>query len=683
MTWAAAGFMMVNTNATAANLLENGGFEAGSGADATGWEEIGGGGNGFSGRSETDAQTGTAHGYMSIDNTTNPVGAGLFVQQVLPVGSVDPAQLYSLTFQAKVDHLDFEGINVFAEVQWLDQDNSDGGGVVGGTLESLITFGPGLSTDYQEFSLIDLDPPAEADSVLVRLQLAAGAVAGIQNGFYVDEVVFGLDCEVTPVEVCIEQGNVVTWTPTNPTSTYQPQESSDNMTWTDLGDPIVGDGVTSVIDPTPSAFYRVIETELVFTENAINGSFEVEDPAVAGCAEKWACLGSQVPMRTMTDANTGSFSMQIQVQNDTTPTAHVSEIQQNLTASGASIVPGKSYDFSFMAKQISSGVSYVQEFKLSWLDEMGGVIDDGPFTTFTGGSGEWVMISLADQVAPANADSAFIQIIGKTGAVDSVEAKGEVLIDDVSLVSADSAPDYTEVFLNPGFETPDPANFLCAEFWTCAGDWPAEQTFTSRTGTSSMFMYIFDDGFPQTSEFSQDVVAQGGSITPGATYDFSFWAQQLGSEGSYQQQYRLRWLDGSGTELAGSLPFTTFTGGDGVWEEISVPGIVAPAGAATVVVEFVASNGADTGGFDEGAVMIDDISLRNDIPPSVLTASAGAGVVLSWETEVGFNYQVETSTDLENFSTMGDVISGDGNPAGSSDLVDEAKRFYRVVKSTP
>ena len=43
--------------------------------------------------------------------------------------------------------------------------------------------------------------------------------------------------------------------------------------------------------------------------------------------------------------------------------------------------------------------------------------------------------------APANAAGAFIQIFGATGAVAGTEAKGEVLIDDISLsVGTQSAP---------------------------------------------------------------------------------------------------------------------------------------------------------------------------------------------------------------------------------------------------
>ena len=70
--------------------------------------------------------------------------------------------------------------------------------------------------------------------------------------------------------------------------------------------------------------------------------------------------------------------MQLKVLNAANE-ANGSEIQQNTanvnSALGA-VTPGKTYRLSFWAKQISSAVSYVQQFKVSFLDNTIKVVYD-------------------------------------------------------------------------------------------------------------------------------------------------------------------------------------------------------------------------------------------------------------------------------------------------------------------
>lgn len=178
----------LTANTMAVSLLANGDFEAGTGTDLDNWEELGSNPpNALVGYSTSDPASGTGHAFMSIDNTVNPAGTAIFIQQVTPVGSVNEGQTYTLTFDAKMTSLDFTGINVFAQVQFLDSDGSDGGGVRGEVLQSLI---PTINTSYQSFTIENLQPLAGADAVLVRFQLSAGAVDGIVNSFQVDNASF-------------------------------------------------------------------------------------------------------------------------------------------------------------------------------------------------------------------------------------------------------------------------------------------------------------------------------------------------------------------------------------------------------------------------------------------------------------------------------------------------------------
>lgn len=177
------------STASSANIVLNAGFEAGSGVDAADWNEITGGPSGFVGRSLSMPNSGAYSAYMSFDHINNPAAGGAyFIEQNQPVGSIVALESYDLSFYSKVDSTDFVGMDAFVQILWLDQDGSDGGGVRGELLTSLI--GLGINDGYQQFSLDGLVAAAGADSFLLRFQLSAGAVDNIANGLYVDDVSF-------------------------------------------------------------------------------------------------------------------------------------------------------------------------------------------------------------------------------------------------------------------------------------------------------------------------------------------------------------------------------------------------------------------------------------------------------------------------------------------------------------
>ncbi len=181
-----------------ADAIVNGGFEAGTGADVSDWIENAGS-NGTAGRSMLGPNSGSWSAYMEFDNTATAVAANYHVRQVQPVGSIDPNSNYDLRFWAKADSADFTGVNMFVNLQFLDQDGSDGGGVKLQLLKSMITdsaaLGATIGTAYQEFSLLNIDVPDTADSFQISFELAAGAVQGIMNGLHVD------DASLSPVAI--------------------------------------------------------------------------------------------------------------------------------------------------------------------------------------------------------------------------------------------------------------------------------------------------------------------------------------------------------------------------------------------------------------------------------------------------------------------------------------------------
>lgn len=254
---------------------------------------------------------------------------------------------------------------------------------------------------------------------------------------------------VAPQErICAEisPGDIVTWNPTNPASSYQLQESSNGTDWVNLGPLYEGDTVSSFFDEDGSDFYRVEESVVTLVNDAVNGDFEIEGSVDPFCPEHWECLTNdeQLPTRVTLSGDgiepfEGDASVQLLVENaDGVAEANSAEIQQNIVNQGGFIEPGATYDFSFQAKQMSFGVSYVQQYKLTWLTDEGNVLGEVGFFDFVGGDGTWNKISSTGLVVPAGATSALIQIFGTTGAVPSVDARGEVLIDDVQLVRSEA-----------------------------------------------------------------------------------------------------------------------------------------------------------------------------------------------------------------------------------------------------
>jgi len=131
--------------------------------------------------------------------------------------------------------------------------------------------------------------------------------------------------------------------------------------------------------------------------------------------------------------NTAIYGMDLAVTNAAS-TPNTSSLAQTLT--NGSIVAGQTYNFLFWADQISSGVSYVQNYRLSWLNGSGATLGTVGWNGFSGGNGAWAQIVVTNLIAPANAVNARVEISGTTGAV--LGGHGEVLIDDVALaINAD------------------------------------------------------------------------------------------------------------------------------------------------------------------------------------------------------------------------------------------------------
>ncbi len=259
-----------------------------------------------------------------------------------------------------------------------------------------------------------------------------------------------------PVLAGIQQEQQVSW-PTKIGATRTLQWATDGISWSNVVGPMAGNGLTNTffdpLWPAQDTQYRILEITNGAGNILANSGFETGSASVVS---NWTTSGSQPPMRISTDAHSGSYSMQLFVTN-VASTANTSEINQNVTAAGGiPVIAGQTYTFSFWARQISSGVSYVQNYGITWRNSGGGTVGSTGLHGFSGGNGAWSQFTVNNLVAPANAVNAYLQIYGATGGV--LHGYGGVLIDDVALSFATaSETNVIAAVVQPGIQVSWPS----------------------------------------------------------------------------------------------------------------------------------------------------------------------------------------------------------------------------------
>ncbi len=232
-------------------------------------------------------------------------------------------------------------------------------------------------------------------------------------------------------------GQSLSW-PTTVGHMYQAQRAaSASGPWQNLGAARSGTGGTlTVTDLSQSGprHYRVLETvpgSATGPSVVVNGGFEAGS---GPSADDWTAVASQPPVRSDTQARTGSYSMRARIVNEGA-SANEGLLSQRLSEVGSGVVGGRAYDFSFYARQVSVGPSYIQQYELQWLNADGGALGGTGLVNFTAATDTWHEVRASGLTAPASAVDARIRFRFVTGAVAGGE--GEVFIDDVSLASTD------------------------------------------------------------------------------------------------------------------------------------------------------------------------------------------------------------------------------------------------------
>ena len=171
-------------------------------------------------------------------------------------------------------------------------------------------------------------------------------------------------------------------------------------------------------------------------------------------------------------------------------------------------------------------------------------------------------------------------------------------------------------------------------------------------------------------------------MVAGQSYTFSFWAKQISSGVSYVQNYGISWLNGSGGTV-GSVGLTGFSAGNGVWAQVIVNNLVAPANAVNANLQIYGATGSVKNGF--GGVLIDDVALSfgTASQTNVVAAVIQPGVQIAWPGASGQFYDVQWSGNLGS-GTWSNLVSSIAGTGGTNMVFDviatNQLRFYRVVQ---
>lgn len=230
---------------TGENLLANGSFESGDGADPTEWNTAG---SQQPTRTDADAFAGSYSLRARIQNVGSSPGEGILSQTLSTDGDpITPGSLYQFSFRAKQIT---EGTNTYIqnyELKWRDA----AGSVISGTGSENFEGGDGT---WGEVSSGDLTAPSGAAGVSVRFRFVTGAANGEQGEVLIDEIALsGGEASIVPGETVytpLEGSRLarVTWE-TTPGNNYQPSISTNLSDWTPHGERLPGrsEGISVMI----------------------------------------------------------------------------------------------------------------------------------------------------------------------------------------------------------------------------------------------------------------------------------------------------------------------------------------------------------------------------------------------------------------------------------------------------
>jgi len=127
---------------------------------------------------------------------------------------------------------------------------------------------------------------------------------------------------------------------------------------------------------------------------------------------------------------------------------------------------------------------------------------------------------------------------------------------------------------------------------------------------------------------------------------------------------------------------TGFSGGNGVWTQVNVNNLAAPADAVNAYVQIYGATGSVPNGY--GGVLIDDVALSYATPSqtNVLSVVVQPGVQLNWPSLPGYFYDVQWSGNpgANAWSNLVSSLPDNGSTNTVTDIFGTNQlRFYRIA----
>lgn len=300
-----------------------------------------------------------------------------------------------------------------------------------------------LDIPLSDFAGLDL---ANLDQLLWLDNGEAGPGGDQAGTFFIDNV-YLYSPTTNGAHSTINSGTVVGWN-ADGLNSYQPQKSSDNAAWTNLGAAISGSAVTSRFDRIQAPFYRVLEITPSSASNSVpNGGFEIAAPNAVG-ATNWniavqpnagasMSVVSQYP--GITPRSGAKFLM---FRSTTAPSGPVAAPNTDVRSDLFPVTAGLVYNLAFhAANPVKTGGANPQ-FHVFFYDGANGLVGSPTFTTFASVGSAWTPVA-ATLTPPPGASQMTIGWIQSMGADNG--ADWVTLIDDVSISTGPAISGTTNV----------------------------------------------------------------------------------------------------------------------------------------------------------------------------------------------------------------------------------------------
>ncbi len=288
-----------------------------------------------------------------------------------------------------------------------------------------------LDIPLSNFAGLDL---ANLDQLLWLDNGEAGAGGDQAGTFFIDNV-YLYSPTTNGVHSDITSGTVIGWNAAGLNS-YQPQKSSDNAAWTNLGAAASGSAVTSRFDRIQAQFYRILETTPSSASNSVpNGGFEIAAPNAVG-ATNWniAVQPNSGASMSVVSQFPGflprSGAKFLMFRSITAPSGPVAAPNTDVRSDLFPVTAGAVYNLSFYAANPVKTGGANPQFHVFFYDGANGLVGSPTFTSFASVGSAWTQVS-ATLTPPSGASqmtAGWIQSMGADNGADWV-----TLIDDVSL----------------------------------------------------------------------------------------------------------------------------------------------------------------------------------------------------------------------------------------------------------